>query len=132
MEMQVLTVERTHVDVGGSHLERLHDLLPDGSRRCSSQRHDWYAGQGATQGCKLKITGSEVMPPFADTVGLVDGQERDAPGRLKRHEAIQEPLKRLWAEVHSEKVSSKGGTLNFLGALCTAQQAGRDTPPLQR
>ena len=94
----------------------------DGGRR---QRHEGHAGQLLADAAQGPVGRAEVVAPLRDAVGLVHGDERDAPLGVQGLEALQEGARELLGgEVHQAVLSPEGRLLHVRVGLRGAEEAG--------
>ena len=55
------------------------DIAPNAIGRGGGERHEWKVGKEAPQIGELAVLGTEVVTPFANAVGFVDGESIDLP-----------------------------------------------------
>ena len=91
---EVRAIEAREMDPRLLHPEERDDIIADAGGRGGGERDDRYAREALAQDGELAILLPEIVAPFRDAVGLVDGDEADVPrlqGRehLLGHEAFR-------------------------------------------
>ena len=109
VKVQVGTVERGDEHGGLAERELGEDVATGDLVGRRGKRHDGHAGELAPQDAELRVLGTEVVTPLADTVSLVDSEEAHADvmekiGKLRKQclggqvEELDLPLHALLAQ----------------------------------
>src|SRR5689334_24385352 len=90
--IEIGTVEAGDVDRWIAQFELNENVIAHPLGRRGSQGQQGSTGVTFAQASDLAIFGTKIMPPLADTVSLVNGQQREANGRLRLIHNTQEIL----------------------------------------
>src|SRR6478735_10455775 len=75
MQTQVLAEERAAVASGGTHAELLYDVGGDLRRGGRRQRQHRHLRKALFQPGEIAVRGTEIMPPMADAMCFIDGDQ---------------------------------------------------------
>ncbi len=76
---EIGAVETADVDGGIAHPEMFYDIFADAGGGGGGERHEGDVGEDFAEGGELAVFGAEIVSPFGDAVGFVDGDEADVP-----------------------------------------------------
>ena len=91
--MQVRTVETREVQRRLAQSELGDDVLADAAGRGRREREYRDLGKALAQDVHLPVFGPEIVTPFGNAVGLVDGEARQALGPLQGRQKAAEEIR---------------------------------------
>ena len=87
-EVQVLPPETGDDDSGVAQLEGAQDVLAHGVRGRSGEGNGLGVAQLRAGAAQAQVVRAEVMPPLAQAVRLINGQQGDGHAAQQAHEAL--------------------------------------------
>ncbi len=122
-------VEAAHVEARRLHVQLLGDVEAHLRRGGGGQRHQSRRRQTDDRVPQLAVVGAKLVPPLADAVGLVDGQQRQRVADLGQRVEEARAAEPLGRDVDQPVVASADAGENFpllLRRGGAGQGGGRD------